>query len=173
MIISIPHESYPLPSLFTQNPMTQVQSFQVSAIYANLWNTSAQTIPITVVSPVDKLPQDIQTTSVLSFIAPTVSSMVTPTFSAPAPCSPIMTPSWTQPGISPTTRSMRKIEALEMKLQDCKEGNVMDIWDLPPFSSLPPSPSSHSLWNMIMNDEGISLEIWDQFIGSDVLSITF
>ena len=50
---------------------------------------------------------------------------------------------------------------------------ITDIWDPPPFSALPPSPPSYSLWNMITNHKGISLEIWDQFVGSDVLSITF
>ena len=50
---------------------------------------------------------------------------------------------------------------------------VRDVWNPPPFSSLPPSPPSHSLWDMITNDEGISLEIWDQFIGGNVLSIAF
>ena len=60
-----------------------------------------------------------------------------------------------------------------MELQDYKEGNVTNIRDSPTFSSLPSSPLSHMLWDMIMNDEGISLEIWDQFIGSDVLSIAF
>ena len=41
------------------------------------------------------------------------------------------------------------------------------------FSSLPSSPPLHFLWDMITNDEGISLEIWDQFVGSNVLSIAF
>ena len=51
--------------------------------------------------------------------------------------------------------------------------DIMDTWDLPPFSSLSPSPLSHFLWDMITNDEGISSEIWDQFIGSNVPSIAF
>ena len=38
---------------------------------------------------------------------------------------------------------------------------IMDIWDPLPFSSLPPSPLSHSLWDKITNNEVISLEIWD------------
>ena len=70
-------------------------------------------------------------------------------------------------------RSTREIGVLEMELQDYKEGNITDIWDSPPFSSLPPSLPSHSLWDMITNNEGISSEIWYQFIGGDVLSITF
>ena len=49
---------------------------------------------------------------------------------------------------------------------------VMNIWDPPPFSPIPPSPPSHSLWDMIINDEGISMEVWDQFVGGDVPSIT-
>ena len=60
-----------------------------------------------------------------------------------------------------------------MELQDYKEGNVTDVWDPPPFSAIPPSPLSHSLWDMITNNEGISLEIWDQFIGGDIPSIIF
>ena len=51
--------------------------------------------------------------------------------------------------------------------------SITDVWNSPPFSSLPSFPPSHTLWDMIMNDKGISLEIWDQFIGGDVLSITF
>ena len=60
-----------------------------------------------------------------------------------------------------------------MELQDYEEGNVIDVWDPPPFSSLSPFPLSHSLWDMITNNEGISLEIWDQFVDGDVPSITF
>ena len=48
-----------------------------------------------------------------------------------------------------------------MELQDYKEGNVTDVWDPPPFSSLLPSPLSHLLWDMIINDKGISPEIRD------------
>ena len=51
--------------------------------------------------------------------------------------------------------------------------NVTDVWDPPPFFTIPSFPPSHFLWNMITNDEGISSEIWDQFIGGDVPSITF
>ena len=51
--------------------------------------------------------------------------------------------------------------------------HVTDVWDSPPFSPIPSSPLSHSLWDMITNDEGISLEIWNQFIGGDVPSIIF
>ena len=50
---------------------------------------------------------------------------------------------------------------------------VTNVWDPLPFSAILPSLPSHSLWNMITNDEGISSEIWDQFIGGDVPSITF
>ena len=35
---------------------------------------------------------------------------------------------------------------------------VMDIWDPPSFFSLLPSPPSHSLWDMIINNEGDLLE---------------
>ena len=156
----LPHKSsYPLPSPFPQDPATQVQLFQTNTTLAGSQNTSIQTVSIIVVPPVDELPQDTPTTSVPNFVALTVSNMVTPTSFAPIPYLLTMTPSWTQPGTSPTMRSMRGIEALEMKLQDCKEGNVTDVWDSPPFSSLPPSSLSHTLWDMIMNDEGISLEI--------------
>ena len=68
---------------------------------------------------------------------------------------------------------MMEMEALEMELQDYKEGNVTDVWDPPPLSPIPSSPLSHSLWDMITNNEGIFLEIWDQFIGGNILSITF
>ena len=50
---------------------------------------------------------------------------------------------------------------------------VTDAWDPLPFSPIPSSPLFHSLWDMITNDKGISLEIWDQFIGGDVPSIAF
>ena len=50
---------------------------------------------------------------------------------------------------------------------------VTDAWDPLPFSPIPSSPLFHFLWDMITNDEGISLEIWDQFIGGDVPSIAF
>ena len=60
-----------------------------------------------------------------------------------------------------------------MELQDYKEGNITDSWDPLPFSTLLPSPLSQLLWNMITNDKGISVEIWEQFIGSNILSITF
>ena len=50
---------------------------------------------------------------------------------------------------------------------------VTDVWDPPPFSPIPFSPLSHTLWDMITNNKGISVEIWDQFIGGDVPSITF
>lgn len=36
---------------------------------------------------------------------------------------------------------------------------VIDIWDPPTFSSLSPSLLFHTLWDMITNDKGISLEI--------------
>ena len=48
---------------------------------------------------------------------------------------------------------------------------VMDIWDPPLFSSIPPSPPFHTLWDMITNDKGISAEIWDQFVDGNVLSM--
>ena len=60
-----------------------------------------------------------------------------------------------------------------MELQDYKKSNVTNIWDPLPFSSFLPSLLSHTLSDMIMNDEGISSEIWDQFIDGDVPSITF
>ena len=173
MIIPIPHKSYPLPSPFPQNQATQVQLFQVGAIDANPWNTSAQTIPIIIVPPVDELPWNTQIISALNFIAFTMSSMVTPVSSIPTPCPPTTSPSWTQPGTFPIMRSTREIEVLEMKLQDYEEANVIDIWDPLPFSPLPPFPPSHTLWGMIMNNVGISAKIWDQFVGSNVLSITF
>ena len=50
---------------------------------------------------------------------------------------------------------------------------VTDVWDPPPFFPIPSSPLSHFLWDMITNNEGISSEIWDQFIGGNVLSIAF
>ena len=68
---------------------------------------------------------------------------------------------------------MREIGVFEMELQDYDESNVIDVWDLPPFSLLLPSLLSHTLWDMITTNEGISLEIWDQFVDSDVSSITF
>ena len=159
MIVPISHESYPLPSPFPQNPATQAQLFQLSASHANPPNISAPTVPIIVVPPVNKLLLDIPTTNVLNFIAPTMSSMVTSKSSAPKPCPPTMTPSWMQPGTSPIMRSTRKIGVLEIEPQDYKEGNVTDVWEPPPFSAILPSPLSHSLWDMITNNKGISLEI--------------
>ena len=44
---------------------------------------------------------------------------------------------------------------------------VTDIWDPPPFSPISSAPLFHSLWDMITNDKGIFLEIWDQFIGGN------
>ena len=73
----------------------------------------------------------------------------------------------------PIMRSMRKIGVLEMELQDYEEGNVTDVWEPLPFSTILPSPLFHPLWDMITNDKWISLEIWDQFVGGDVPSITF
>ena len=159
MIIPIHHKLYLLSLPFLQDPATQVQLFQVGATHADPQNTSVQTIPIIIAPYVDELPQDTQTTSVPNFVAPTVSSMFTHASSASTPCLPTITPSWTQPGISSTTRSMREIGVLEMELQDYKEGNVTDVWDPPPFSSLPPSLLSHILWDMITNNKGISTEI--------------
>ena len=173
MIVSIFHKSYPLPSSFPQDPATWVQSFRLDATHADSQSISAPTVPITVVPPADKLPIPIQTTSALNFIASTVSSVVTPASSIPRPCSHTMTLSWTQPGTSSIMRSMREIEVLEMELQDYKEGNVIDVWDSLPFSPIPSSPPSHFLWDMITNNKGISSEIWDHFIGSNVLSIAF
>ena len=60
-----------------------------------------------------------------------------------------------------------------MELQDYEEGNVTDVWEPLPFSTILASPLFHSLWDMITNDKWISLEIWDQFVGGDVPSITF
>ena len=173
MIIPIPHKLYPLPSPFPQDLATQAQSFQLDVSHVDPLNTSAPTVPIIVVPPVDKLPPAIPTTNALNFIASTVSSVVTSKSSAPRPCLQPTTPSWTPPGTSPIMRSTRGIRVLEMELQDYKEGNVTNIWNPPPFSSLLPSPLFHSLWDMITNDKGISLEIWDQFIGGNVPSITF
>ena len=44
--------------------------------------------------------------------------------------------------------------------------SVIDVWDPLPFSPLPSSPLSHILWDIITKNEGISAEIWDQFIGN-------
>ena len=65
-------------------------------------------------------------------------------------------------------RSTREIGVLEIKLQDYEEGNVTDPWDPPPFSTLPPSAPFQLLWDMITK---ISVEIWEQFVDSDVRSI--
>ena len=73
----------------------------------------------------------------------------------------------------PIMRSTREIGVLEMELQDYEEDNVTDVWEPLPFSTILPSPLFHSLWDMITNDKWISLEIWDQFVGGDVPSITF
>ena len=161
MIVPILHKSHPLPSLFLQDPATQVQLFWTDAIHVSWQTTSIQTVPIIVVPPVDEPFQDTPTTNVPNFIASTVSNMVTPVSSAHT-LHPLTTiPSWTQPRTSPTMRSMREIGVLEMALQDYEEGNITDIWDPPPCSSLPPSLPSHTLWDMIMNNKEISLEIWD------------
>ena len=178
MIIPIFHKSYPLPLPFPQDLVTQVQLFQLSASQTNPPNISALTIPIIVVPPMDEPLLAIPTKNVLNFIAPTVSSVVIPEAFAPRPCPQTTTPSWTQLVTSPITRStreigVREIGVLEMELQYYKEGNVTDVWNSPSFSAILPFPLSHSLWDMITNNEGISLEIWDQFIGGDVLSITF
>ena len=50
---------------------------------------------------------------------------------------------------------------------------ITDVWDLPPFSTLLPFLPSQPLWNMIINNKGISAEIWKQFVGGDVPSIAF
>ena len=60
-----------------------------------------------------------------------------------------------------------------MELQDYKEDNVTDVCDPPPFLSLLPSLPSPFLWGMITNDKGIFSEIWDQFVGGNILSIAF
>ena len=78
-----------------------------------------------------------------------------------------------QSGTSLTIRLTREIGVLEMELQDYKEGNVTDVWDPQPFSPILFSPLSYSLWDMITNDEEIFLEIWDQFIGDNILNIAF
>ena len=127
MIISIPHKSYPLPSPFLQDPVTQVQSFQLNASHTSPQNISALTVPIIIVPPVDELPLATQTTNVLNFIAPTVNSVVTSKSSALRPHPQTMIPLWTPPGTSPITRSMREIGVLEMELQDYEEGNVTNI----------------------------------------------
>ena len=173
MIVPIPYESYPLPSPFPQDPVTWIQSFWLNATHVDPLNTSAPTVSIIVAPHVDKLPPDTQTTSILNFIAPTVSSVVTLVSSVLMSYSPTTTPSWMWPGTSHITRSMREIEVLEMEFQDYKKSNVMNIWNPLPFSSLSPCPSSHSLWDMITNNKGISSDIWDQFVGGDVPSITF
>ena len=173
MIIPIPHESYPLPSPFPQDLVTQAQSFWLNIWHVDPLNTSAPTVPIIIAPPADEPPPAIPTTNALNFIAPTVSSVVTPESSVPRPRPQPMTPSWTPPGISLITRSTMEIGVLEMELQDYEEGNITDVWDSPSFSSLLSSPPSHSLWDMITNDKGIFSEIWDQFIGGNVLSITF
>ena len=93
MIVSIPHESYPLPSPFPQDPVTWAQSFQLDVSHVNPPNTFAPTVPIIIVPSMDKLPLAIPTTNALNFVAPTVSSVVTPESSAPRPCPQTMTPS--------------------------------------------------------------------------------
>ena len=60
-----------------------------------------------------------------------------------------------------------------MEFQDYEVGNVIDMWDPPPFSPLPPLPPSQNLCNIITKDDGISQVTWDQFIGSDVPNIAF
>ena len=50
---------------------------------------------------------------------------------------------------------------------------VTDVWDPPPFSPIPSSPLSHSLWDQITNNKGIFLEILDQFVDGNVPRITF
>ena len=86
-IVPISYESYLLPSPFPQDPVTWVQSFQVSATCADPQTTSTQTVPITIVPPMDEPPQDTQITNVLNFIASTVSNVVTPMSSISTPCS--------------------------------------------------------------------------------------
>ena len=83
MIISIFYKLYPLPSPFPQDPATQVQIFQLGATYAGPLTTSTPIVSIIVAPPADNMHQATPTTSVLNFIAPTVSNMITPTFSAP------------------------------------------------------------------------------------------
>ena len=83
MIISISYKLYPLPSPFPQDLATQVQIFQLGATYAGPLTTSTPIVSIIVAPPADNMHQATPTTSVLNFIAPTVSNMITPTFSAP------------------------------------------------------------------------------------------
>ena len=135
------------------------QTSVIDAICVDSQNISVLTVPIIAVPSVDKPLLGTQIISVLNFIAPTVSSMVTPASSASRPCLSTMTPSWMQPGTSPITRSMREIGAFEMELQNYEEGNITDVWDPAPFSSLLPTLPFHSLWKMMINNEGISSEI--------------
>ena len=54
-----------------------------------------------------------------------------------------------------------------------ENGSITDPWDPLSFSTLPPSPLFQLLWDMITNNKGISVKIWEQFIGGDVPSIAF
>ena len=50
---------------------------------------------------------------------------------------------------------------------------ITDVWDPLPFSPIQSSLPSQALWDMITNNKGISSEIWEQFVGGNVLSIAF
>ena len=78
-----------------------------------------------------------------------------------------------QPCLLCIGNNSKVVPSIEMKLQDYKEGNVIDIWDPPPFFPIPSSLLFHFLWDMITNDKRISSEIWNQFIDGNVPSITF
>ena len=42
-----------------------------------------------------------------------------------------------------------------MEMTSCNIKDITDMWDPPPFSSLPPSLLSQDLWDMITNNAGI------------------
>ena len=88
------------------------------------------------------------------FIAPIVSSVVTPASSASKPFPLTITHSWTPDGTSPTTRSTRVIGVLEMELQDYKKDNVTDPWNPPPFLPFCPlhCPNHCGTWAPIMKE---------------------
>ena len=80
---------------------------------------------------------------------------------------------WVIPNESFAAALQEIFSAIYPRIKYCTTTNVTDVWDLPLFSPIPSSPLSHSLWDMITNNKGISLEIWDQFVGGNVPSITF
>ena len=42
-----------------------------------------------------------------------------------------------------------------MEMTSCNTKDITDMWDPPPFSSLPPSLLFQDLWDMITNNAGI------------------